>query len=256
MKYNFGSEESKTQTFERLQLDPDKPTFIAFTNVLWDAASAQREIVFSDPITWIIDTINWFADHPERQLVVKIHPAEVVIGTNQPFSSIINHRIKELPSNVRIVEPHEKVNSWSIMSIADLGLVHTSTIGMEMPLENIPCAVVSRTHYRERGFTIDVNSKKEYFDLIENWNVDNYDLDEARTFARRYAYLLFERYQLPFKFFHEPQHTDVKCMNFDSVESLGNHPIMKLICNSIETKDEFLMPEDVLEIEKFWAEFS
>ena len=80
LKYNFGNEESKTETYSRLSLNPDKPTFVAFTNVLWDAASAQREIVFSDPITWIIDTITWFADHPDKQLVVKIHPAEVVIG--------------------------------------------------------------------------------------------------------------------------------------------------------------------------------
>ena len=252
LKYNFGTEESKTETYERLGLDPNKPTFIAFTNVLWDAASAQREIVFSDPITWIIDTINWFAKHPDRQLVVKIHPAEVVIGTNQPFASIITERVGELPKNVRVIEPHEKVNSWSVMSIADLGLVHTSTIGMEMPLENIPCAVVSRTHYRERGFTIDVNTKEEYFDLIENWNVQNYDLEEFRTRGRRYAYLLFERYQLPFKFFYEPKHTDVRAMNFDSVQTLADHPTMKLICNSIEQREDFLLPETPQETGKHW----
>lgn len=252
LKYNFGSEESKTKTFERLGLDANKPTFIAFTNVLWDAASAQREIVFSDPITWIIETINWFAQQPDLQLVVKIHPAEVVIGTNQPFASIINERVGKLPENVRVIEPQEKVNSWSVMSIADMGLVHTSTIGMEMPLENIPCAVVSRTHYRERGFTIDVNSKQEYFDLIKDWDVQNYDLEKYKTLARRYAYLLFERYQLPFKFFHEPEHTDVRAMNFDSIQALLAHPTMKLICDSIEQRKSFLLPEMPAEAEAYW----
>ena len=251
LKYNFGNEESKSETFNRLGLDPTKPTFIAFTNVLWDAASAQREIVFSDPITWIIETINWFTDHPNRQLVVKIHPAEVVIGTNQPFASIIRQRIPELPNNVRIIEPHEEVNSWSVMAIADLGLVHTSTIGMEMPLEHIPCAVVSRTHFRGRGFTIDVNTEEEYFELIRCWDAKQYNLEEARTLARRYAYLLFERYQLPFKFFHEPNHTDVRAMNFDSVQSLATHPVMKLICDSIENGNDFLLPPSPQIQEKF-----
>jgi len=253
LKYNFGDEESKSETYRRLRLDPAKPTFVAFTNVLWDAASAQREIVFSDPITWIIDTIRWFANHPDRQLVVKIHPAEVVIGTNQPFASIIRQHIPELPDNVRVLEPHEQVNSWSIIQVADLGLVHTSTIGMEMPLEGIPCAVVSKTHFRDRGFTIDVNNRDEYFGLIENWNTGKVEIETIKTLAKRYAFLLFERYQLPFQFFHEISHTDVRAMNFSSAQGLVEHPVIELIVTSIENKQDFLLPADPEKIRNFWV---
>ena len=223
---------------------------------LWDAASAQREIVFTDPITWIIDTINWFAEHPELQLVVKIHPAEVVIGTNQPFASIIKDRIANLPANVRVVEPHEDVNSWSMMKIADLGLVHTSTIGMEMPLEGIPCAVVSKTHFRDRGFTIDVDTRDEYFQLIENWNRAGYNIETMKVLSKRYAFLLFERYQLPFPFFHEPAHTDVRAMSFTSAPSLAEHPVMKLLVKSIEGKRDFLLPPEPDEIKEYWEPVS
>ena len=251
LKYNFGDLESKDKTYQRLGLNPDLPTFVAYTNVLWDAASAQREIVFSDPISWIIETIQWFAEHQDRQLVVKVHPAEVVIGTNQPFASIIHERIPQLPTNVRIIEPQEEVNSWSIMQVADLGLVHTSTIGMEMPLENIPCAVVSRTHYRGRGFTFDVETKDEYFELIRNWNRDRFNESNSKKYARRYAYLLFERYQLPWPFFHEPEHTDVRAMNFKSVNHLLEHPTIELVVDSIEQKSDFLMPASLQEMKLF-----
>lgn len=251
LKYNFGEEESKTKVFERLKLDNKKKTFVAFTNVLWDAASAHREIVFPSPVEWILETIEWFRKKPQIQLVVKIHPAELVIGTNQSFMAIINSRIPKLPENVRIIEPHEKVNSWSIMQIADLGLVHTSTIGMEMPLEKIPCATVSKTHYRGRGFTIDVSDRAQYFDLIKDWNVTDYDLDQMQTLAKRYAFLLFERYQLPFKFFYEPNHTDVRALNFDTLKELSYDPIMSFIVNSIEQKQEFLLPANFLEIDDF-----
>ena len=251
LQYNFGAEESRAETMRRLGLDPDKPTFVSYTNVLWDASSAQREIVFDNPIQWIVETIRWFAAHPDRQLVVKIHPAEVVIGTNQPFASIIEDQIPELPENVRIIRPEEKVNSWSIMQIADLGLVHTSTIGMEMPLEGIPSAVVSKTHFRDRGFTIDVDTREEYFQLLSGFRRENYDTQQARELAMRYAFLLFERYQLPFAFFHEPRHTDVRAFNFASLNELVEHPVMQLIVNSIEQQTDFLLPEDPVEIEKF-----
>ena len=47
--------------------------------------------------------------------------------------------------------------------MTDLGIVHTTTSGMEMPLVNVPVVVVSNTHYRGKGFTIDVENKEDYF---------------------------------------------------------------------------------------------
>jgi hypothetical protein len=46
LKYNFGELEDRAQTLKRFNLDPQKPIMVLFTNVLWDAASAQKEIAF------------------------------------------------------------------------------------------------------------------------------------------------------------------------------------------------------------------
>lgn len=240
--YNFGSEEAIDDTWRRLGLDSDKQTFLLFTNVLWDAASTSREIAFDNPVAWVFETIQWFVEHPEKQLVVKIHPAEVVIGTNQPFAKLIKSRFPVLPANVRVIEPNEKVNSWSILRIADLGLVHTSTVGMELPLEYVPCAVVSRTHFRDRGFTIDVDTKSEYFELLNSWDGSKIDLEHCRTLAKRYSYILFERYQLPFPFTVEPLVNQVSALKNVSEEELLSHPTIKIFIESLEGKSEFLVP--------------
>jgi hypothetical protein len=58
--FNFGGETSNKETFEFLGLDENKPVYTMFTNVLWDAASAQREIAFSNPVEWVLETIRWF----------------------------------------------------------------------------------------------------------------------------------------------------------------------------------------------------
>ncbi len=241
--YNFGGEEPPQRTRERLGLDPDKPTFTLFTNVLWDAASAQREIAFANPVEWVMETIAWFAAHPDRQLVVKIHPAEVVIGTRQPFASLIADRFPSLPANVRVIEPHETVNSWSILRVTDLGLVHTSTVGMELPLEGVPCVVVSRTHFRGRGFTVDVESRDEYFGLLEEWVSDPADRARERELARRYAYLLFERYHLPFPFLEEPVVNDVRALRGVTDAELLAHPTLRILIGALEARqDSFLAP--------------
>ena len=239
--YNFGPEESVEDTRRRFRLDPHKPTFVLFTNVLWDAASAQREIVFGNPVEWVIETIRWFAAHPDRQLIVKIHPAEVVIGTRQPFARLIAEQLPQLPANVRVIEPQEKVNSWSILRVADLGIVHTSTVGMELPLEGVPCAVVSRTHFRERGFTVDVNSRQEYYHMLEHWNPASVDRQRMVDLARRYAYLLFERYQLPFPFLFEPQVLDSRAFQHVGEKELLAHPTIQVFLRGIEQQTEFLL---------------
>ena len=248
--YNFGAESDRNETFENLGLNKDLRTFTLFTNVLWDAASAQREIAFSNPIDWVIQTIRWFLDKPHLQLIVKVHPAEVVIGTNQPFAQVVREHFPSLPKHIRIIEPHEKVNSWSIIGITDLGIVHTSTVGMELPLEGVPCMVVSKTHFRGKGFTIDIDSKEEYFELLSDWNAEGTDEEKNRIFAERYAYLLFERYQLPFHVFIEPSHTNVVALKHSTIEELANYKTMQLVTRAIEDKDQFLMPEDAT---KHWS---
>mgnify|MGYP001176911965 FL=1 len=238
--YNFGQEESLAQTRQRLRLE-DKPTFVLFTNVLWDAASAQREIAFSNPVQWVLDTIAWFDAHRDRQLVVKIHPAEVVIGTNQPFASLIARHFPTLPPNVRVIEPAEKVNSWSILRVANLGIVHTSTVGMELPLEGVPCMVVSRTHFRGRGFTVDVESRDEYFRTLETWDPARVDRAALIELATRYAYLLFERYQLPFPFLRESSVNDVRSLAGCDASELLDHPTIRVFLRGIEQRGEFLL---------------
>lgn len=241
MVYNFGALEERNETLKRFYLKPDKITYTLFTNVLWDAASAQREIAFKNPVEWVFETIEWFASQPEKQLIVKIHPAEVVIGTNQPFADLIRKRIPNLPSNVYLIEPHEKVNSWSIYGVTDLGLVHTTTAGMELPLLGIPCVVVSKTHYREKGFTVDIDSKGSYFNYLNDFNKQNIDREKLKILAERYAYLLFERYQVPFEVFNMGKKNGVNSWRFNSINELFNIDFFANIIDAIINKKEFLM---------------
>lgn len=233
--YNFGKETSNKEAIDFLDLDENKPIYTLFTNVLWDAASAQREIAFNNPVEWVIETIEWFNKHPEKQLIVKIHPAEIVIGTNMPFYEIIINRITP-EKNVRIIKPDAKVNSWSIYAISTVGIVHTTTAGMEMPLVNKPCMVVSQTHYREKGFTIDINSKEEYFTTLANFDESSINYDKNRDLALRYSYLLFIRYQIPFNMFFEEISTSISGFRYNNLDDYFTNAHFSNIIKVIENK--------------------
>lgn len=240
--YNFGALESREATLKRFELDASKPVYSLFTNVLWDAASAQREIAFHNPVEWVMETIEWFVQHPDKQLIVKIHPAEQVIGTNQPFAQLVKQKFTSLPANIKLIEPHEKVNSWSIYSITDLGIVHTTTVGMELPLLGIPCIVVSLTHYREKGFTVDVSNKENYFRYLADFDRESHSLDKKYVnLARRYAFLLFERYQIPINVFNELGPLQTRSLRIKQLSDVLNNENISLLVNAIEEKSQILL---------------
>ncbi len=240
LRYNFGEVETREQFFQRFKLDPAKPTFVLFTNVLWDAASAQKEIVFPNAVDWVMETIAWFINHPEIQLVVKIHPAEVVIGTNQPFAREIQRKFPHLPAHIRIIEPSEKINSWTMAEVAAAALVHTSTPGLEMPLAGVPSIIVSQTHYRGKGFTVDVASREEYFQLLGNWRGSPLAQERMQTLALRYAWLLFECYHLDWDFLLEADYGRVWALNAGTDGDLAHNPTLELLCNCVEQQRDFL----------------
>ncbi|MEO8400131.1 MAG: hypothetical protein ABI550_10030 [Ignavibacteriaceae bacterium] len=248
MVYNFTGEESKDLTYKKLGISPSKETYTIFTNVLWDAASAQREIAFKNPVEWVIETIKWFKNHPEKQLVVRIHPAESVIGTKQPMYDLIKKNINDISSNVIILKPDAPVNSWSLLKVTDVGLVHTSTVGMELALEGIPCICVSKTHYRNKGFTIDITSREEYFSVLGN-GVQNFDAVKCKQQALKYSYVLFMKYQIPLPFFNPKSHISINSFSFNNWKEVISSKGVKTIIDVIEKQSDFILAdEDVYEL--------
>jgi hypothetical protein len=243
MVYNFTGEEDKDVTYQKLGISASKETYTIFTNVLWDAASAQREIAFNNSVEWVIDTIKWFKDHPSKQLVVRIHPAESVIGTKQPMYELINDNIKNIPGNVIILKPDASVNSWSLLKVTNVGLVHTSTVGMELALEGIPCICVSKTHYRNKGFTIDINSREEYFSILEN-GVRNFDAVNCKEQSLKYSYVLFMKYQIPLPFFNPQSHISINSFSFNDWKEVTSSKGVKTIVDAIEKQADFILSDD------------
>jgi len=79
---------------------------------------------------------------------------------------VVKKTLPELPEFIHVIEPAEKVNTYDLIELADLGLVYTTTVGLEMALRGIPVVVAGQTHYRGRGFTYDPASWVEYFKML------------------------------------------------------------------------------------------
>ncbi len=143
---------------QELHLDAGRPLVVMFCNILWDSAVLEREIAFPGMGDWVIEGIDWARRHPEIDLVIRIHPAEIRLQnhpTRERMADYISSHVPVLPANVRVVQADDPTSSYVFMDEASLALVYTSTVGVELAARGVPVITAADTHYRGRGFTID-----------------------------------------------------------------------------------------------------
>lgn len=192
---------SKGEEKIRSLLDLDRrPVVLLPTNVLGDSLTLGREI-FSESMTeWILQTMKYFMDKPEYQLVVRIHPGEQ-LSWGPSVQDILKGHFSSLPNHIHLVGPEDEINSYDLLDITSLVIVFTTTLGLEAAMSGLPVIVVGETHYRGKGFTIDPQSWDEYYAAIksvmrkpQDYVLEEDEIEKAWT----YAYRFFFDYPFPF----------------------------------------------------------
>ena len=192
-----GAEEAR----RALGLD-DRPIVLLATNVFGDSVTIGRQVFTQGMSDWLSETLRFFAQRPQVQLVVRVHPGETLLapgGTS--MLEVVRRALPRLPEHIKVVPPEAKVNSYDLAALAQAGLVYTTTLGMEMAMDGLPVVVAGKVHYRGRGFTHDPRSWEEYFALLEQIATDPAPLRPAAEqveLARRYAYHFFFTYPRPY----------------------------------------------------------
>ncbi len=200
------------QTRIELGLD-NRPIVLLATNVIGDSLTLGRQ-VFSDSMTeWLKRTVLYFASCNQVQLVVRIHPGELI--TKGPsVADVLGDVFPDgLPNHIHLVPAEATVNTYDIVEISDLGLVYTTTVGLEMAMSGVPVVVVGQTHYRQKGFTLDPSSWESYFELLDRvlFAPDKFRLSRIQVErAWEYAYRFFFEYPFPFPWHLVHLWTDVK----------------------------------------------
>ena len=169
---------------------------VLFTNLVWDSAVLGQDVAFESIVDWVVAAIEEFRDRPNDELIIRIHPAETKLSGRESREGIeeeVRNRLTSLPENLIIIPSTDPTSSYDLMREADFGLVYSSTTGLEMVLTGKPVVVAAQTHYRDKGFTIDIDSNKDFSHAIEQLCQDPLAFTPNQQLVRRYAYLFFFR---------------------------------------------------------------
>lgn len=221
-----------------LGLDESRLVVTVFTNILWDSAVQERDVAFDGMFDWLHRTVELLGGNKNVQLVIRIHPAEVRLHGQETVERVAD-RLAEtfasLPPSVRVVTPESPLSSYTLLECSNLVLVYTSTMGLEAALLGKPVVVAGETHYRRKGFTLDVESTEQYAAWLQNPRaVLNQVTDSQVELARRYAYRFFFRSMLPFRLVLEPTRNH-PVYSFADLGALmpGSDPVLDIICDGI-----------------------
>ncbi|MFN7966217.1 MAG: hypothetical protein U0V87_11075 [Acidobacteriota bacterium] len=176
----------------------------AFANVAFDAAEPETQGAFEDMFEWLESLVAWAAEHHDVLLLVKAHPAESRFVEQTPqdwrIATMLAKRYESLPANVRLIAPDDPISPFVLYRLIDIGLVNTSTVGLEMALQGKTVMTTgAQVHYGKPGIVLSPSSRIEYFDTLARLADGTELFHPDRDLVRRYAYTMYFRKSLPFE---------------------------------------------------------
>jgi hypothetical protein len=165
--YQSANPASLDRLRQELGLHPDKLIVLLCPNVPFDGMFVGRNSLFPSMSQWLVETVNHFSQREGMEVIIRAHPAECIWKPQQTAETILRDYELLTEDHIHFIAPEKSVNTYSLMRIADLGVVYSSTTGMEMPLFGVPVVCANYSHYNHKGFTIDPATLEEYFHSID-----------------------------------------------------------------------------------------
>ncbi|MGE5249148.1 MAG: hypothetical protein ACM3QS_02945 [Bacteroidota bacterium] len=198
--WQYVSSQGAQATRQMLGLD-ERPVVMLAANVLGDSLTLGRNVFAESMSEWMTRTVRYFAGREDVQLVIRVHPGETLVPKARSMGQVAREALPELPDHIHIIGATDKINTYDLIEIADLGLVYTTTVGVETAMNGRPVIACGNTHYRKRGFTIDPDSWEEYLAALEAvlGDLAGHRLTEEQVArAWNYGYRFFFEYPRPF----------------------------------------------------------
>ena len=226
------------------KIDLSRPTIGLTTNVIWDAQLHYDNTIFNNMVDWILKTINYFISRKDLNLIIRVHPTEVN-SDRQAKQKVKNEIFKYysvLPDNILIIDSNDPISTYAILDFCNTILIYGTKLGVEFAARGVPIVVCGEAVIRNKGFSIEPSSEKEYFEILKSLPLKN-KMNQAKTEnAKKFAYHYYFRRMLeidsieniPFNF----PPFKIKS-NFLDILSKEKDKNLELLCNSIISGEKF-----------------
>jgi hypothetical protein len=103
------------------------------------------------------------------------------------------------PAHVCFLRADTEINTRSLFPLVDCVLTVNGTVGMEFPCFGIPAVVAGTGRYNGYGFTVEPQSREEYFETLRNIGKIERLSEDVRLLARKHFHALVIGKQISFE---------------------------------------------------------
>ena len=109
-------------------------------------------------------TLNMYKNNKKKLLIVRSHPAEKLgnVKSRDSVSNYIEKKLNTNLSNLVVINPLDKINSYMLMDLSDKFLIYSSKISIELLFYDKKILVAGEAFIKGKGFTLDVINKANY----------------------------------------------------------------------------------------------
>ncbi|HUF38322.1 MAG TPA: hypothetical protein VMN57_07355 [Anaerolineales bacterium] len=221
-----------------------------FTNVVFDTSQVHANVLFDNMFAWLDQALELIRAHPETLFVIRAHPDELRPKSYKQAVEKVDdwvaaNRVRELP-NVVYIPPLDYVSSYDLVRRARFVMVYNSTIGLEAALLGVPVLNGGKARYTQVDCVHLPESAEAHLETARGFLAAE-AVEGPPGFvraARRFQYYQLWRTPIPFDEFLSPHDTRgyVNLKHFQA-EALAESTALRVICEGILGRGDFLMPE-------------
>ncbi|MDD2731840.1 MAG: hypothetical protein PHI53_01440 [Candidatus Pacebacteria bacterium] len=222
-----------------------KRRYVMYPNLAWDAAiKGQISDIFEDVFEWLDNTIDFFKNKKDYQLIIKPHPAELVFeGSSRSIAEYIKEKHKDLPENIIVLSADAPYSAYDFFDNKTISLTFNGSVGFESAALGYPALVVAQAHYKDADVVYDIKTKDEYFNLIDNPQKIISFAENNIEIAEKYAYFYFIKSVVRVPFYDDKKWAKI-CWNkiFNHKELFSDKSDLMKICRRIINREDIFNP--------------
>lgn len=190
---------SKTNDLhKKLGLRKESFKFALFPNIPWDGTTFSSSDAFPTMELFFKTTINWFADNPQCDLIIRAHPAELKTKGLETIKDLIDSIFSTLPNNVYFLDANHEISSYEVEEISDVCLLYASTMALEMAYFHKTVIQAGQSNVSNKGIVFEPKTIDEYVNMLEKSVKKELKMTgKMKERAEKYAYHWIYKRHIP-----------------------------------------------------------
>jgi hypothetical protein len=203
-------EKNKKNLLNKLEISKNQKIILLLPSHGYEQHYRMKNVIFKNYIDWLNKTINILIKKKDIKIIIRCHPFPY-----NPNKDVINYQSSDETSlnilkknefynhkNLKIVGPFEKINTYDLIELSNLGIVYTSLSGLEMAMIGKKPIVCTNTSYSKEKYICSPKNENEYFknidSLLKKNSISKENILRAKVFYYYFTNILPKKFPWSF----------------------------------------------------------